>query len=91
MRCTNKRLFRKRRIINRKRQLTIRLTCGALGIIACVFAIILLSRPKNYVDKYELKGGIVRQDKQSGELCICTENYSEDIKSDAWVLLSQVL
>ena len=46
---------------------------------------------KNYVDKYELKGGIVRQDKQSGELCICTENYSEDIKSDAWVLLSQVL
>ena len=46
---------------------------------------------KNYIDKYHLHGGIVRQDKQSGELCICTNNYSDDIKSDSWQLLSDVL
>lgn len=46
---------------------------------------------KAYTDKYELLGGIVRQDKQSGELCICMETYSDDIKSDSWRLLSEVL
>lgn len=46
---------------------------------------------KSYTEKYKLLGGIVRQDKQSGELCICTETYSEDIKSDSWKLLSDVL
>lgn len=46
---------------------------------------------KNYIDKYHLHGGIVRQDKQSGELCICTETYSDDIKSESWKLLSEVL
>ena len=43
---------------------------------------------KSYTEKYKLLGGIVRQDKQSGELCICTETYSDDIKSDSWKLLS---
>ena len=46
---------------------------------------------KDLYDKYHLHGGIVRQDKQSGELCICTNNYSDDIKSDSWQLLSDVL
>lgn len=46
---------------------------------------------KQYVEKYKLLGGIVRQDKQSSELCICTETYSDDIKSDSWKLLSDVL
>lgn len=46
---------------------------------------------KEYADKYKLLGGIVRQDKQSSELCICTETYSDDIKSDSWKLLSDVL
>lgn len=46
---------------------------------------------KSYTNKYNLLGGIVRQDKQSGELCICTEAYSEDIKSNNWKLLSDVL
>ncbi len=46
---------------------------------------------KSYTEKYKLLGGIVRQDKQSGELCICTNNYSDDIKSDSWQLLSDVL
>lgn len=46
---------------------------------------------KNYLDKYKLCGGIVRQDKHSGELCICTDSYSDDIKSDVWKLLSDIL
>ena len=46
---------------------------------------------KNYIDKYRLHGGIVRQDKQSGELCICTETYSDNIRSESWKLLSEVL
>lgn len=46
---------------------------------------------KKYLTKYSLSGGIVRQDKQSGELCICTETYSDDIKSDSWVLLSDIM
>ena len=46
---------------------------------------------KNYIDKYNLKGGIVRQDKQSCELCICMEHYSDDIKSDDWKLLNEVI
>lgn len=48
-------------------------------------------RIKKYVDRYNLKGGIVRQDKQSGELCICSDQYSDDIGSDCWSLLSDVL
>lgn len=46
---------------------------------------------RHYLNKYSLKGGIVRQDKQSFELCICTNTYSEDIKSDAWKVLSEIL
>lgn len=46
---------------------------------------------KAYTDKYNLLGGIVRQDKQSSELCICTDTYSDDIKSDSWKLLSDIL
>lgn len=46
---------------------------------------------KHYLNKYDLKGGIVRQDKQSFELCICTDTYSDDIKSDVWKVLSEVL
>ena len=46
---------------------------------------------KKYCDKYSLKGGIVRYDKQSMNLCICTEDYSDDIFSDSWKLLSDIL
>lgn len=45
---------------------------------------------KKYLDKHGLKGGLVRQDKQSCELCICTETYSDDIKSEAWELLNEI-
>ena len=44
-----------------------------------------------YLKKYKLKGGFVREDKQSLELCICMENYNDDIKSDSWILLSDIL
>lgn len=46
---------------------------------------------RRYLKMYSKLGGIVRQDKQSQRLCICTENYSEDIRSDSWQLLTDVL
>ena len=45
---------------------------------------------KAYLEKYGLKGGFVRFDKNSDELCICTDNYSDDITSDSWKLLDEV-
>ena len=82
-----------------KKKLTLKYPCGTIirlsrkgdsedidKYTAKKFAVL-----KNYIDKYHLHGGIVRQDKQSGELCICTNNYSDDIKSDSWQLLSDVL
>lgn len=45
---------------------------------------------KAYLQKHGLKGGFVRFDKQSEELCICTENYSDDIRSESWKLLNEV-
>ena len=46
---------------------------------------------KNYLGKHGLHGGFVREDKGSFELCICMDEYSEDVKSDSWKLLSQVI
>lgn len=43
---------------------------------------------KAYLEKHQLHGGFVREDKQSQELCICMEQYSDDIKSKDWKLLS---
>lgn len=45
---------------------------------------------KAYLEKYGLKGGFVRFDKNSDELCICTDNYSDDITSDSWKLLDNM-
>lgn len=45
---------------------------------------------KSYLTKYGLHGGFVRYDKQSEELCICTENYSDDIHDEDWKLLREV-
>ena len=46
---------------------------------------------KDYLDRYGLKGGIVRYDEKSEELCICMDSYSDDIRDDGWKLLSEVL
>lgn len=46
---------------------------------------------KAYLTKQKLKGGFVRKDKQSQELCICTEHYSDDIQSEDWKLLKDIL
>lgn len=46
---------------------------------------------KAYLRKYGLMGGFVRYDKQSEELCICTENYNDDVRSDDWKILSDFL
>ena len=45
---------------------------------------------KRYLTKYNLNGGFVRFDKQSEELCICMNNYSDDIHSSNWKLLSEI-
>lgn len=45
---------------------------------------------KAYLKKYGLKGGFVRFDKNSDELCISTEKYSDNINSDDWKLLDSV-
>ncbi len=46
---------------------------------------------KDCLTRYSLKGGIVRYDEKSEELCICMDHYSEDIESDDWVILSSIL
>ncbi|MFD7525046.1 DEAD/DEAH box helicase [Paenibacillus chitinolyticus] len=46
---------------------------------------------KTYIDKYKLKGGFVREDKKSDELCICMKEYSDDVSSASWSLLSDVI
>ena len=45
---------------------------------------------KAYLDKHGLKGGFVRYDKQSEELCICLDEYNDDIHSNAWKVLSEL-
>ena len=46
---------------------------------------------KQYLNKYNLKGGFVREDKQSQELCICMDEYNDNIKSDNWKLLKSII
>ena len=46
---------------------------------------------KAYLEKYNLKGGFVRYDKQSEELCICVDEYSDDINSSSWQILRDIL
>ena len=46
---------------------------------------------KEYLEKHNLKGGFVREDKKSDELCICTEKYSDDVLSSFWSLLRDVI
>lgn len=46
---------------------------------------------KDYLSRYGLKGGIVRYDEKIEELCICMDHYSDDINSDSWMVLSDLL
>lgn len=46
---------------------------------------------KDYLDRYGLKGGIVRYDEKSEELCICMDSYSDDIRDDNWKVLSDII
>ena len=46
---------------------------------------------KAYLEEHGLKGGIVRNDATTDELCICMEHYSDDIGSDDWQVLESVL
>lgn len=46
---------------------------------------------KQYLQKHNLKGGIVRYDANEQELCICQDNYSDDITSESWNSLDSIL
>ena len=46
---------------------------------------------KAYLDEHGLKGGIVRNDAITDELCICMDHYSDDICSNDWQVLESVL
>ena len=46
---------------------------------------------KDYLERHGLKGGFVRIDNAIDELCICTEKYSDDLRTDAWKLLEDVI
>lgn len=46
---------------------------------------------KSYLDEHGMKGGIVRNDDSTDELCICMDHYSEDIGSDDWTVLKSIL
>lgn len=46
---------------------------------------------KKYLKTHHLKGGFVREDAETLELCICTDNYSDNIKSDDWKLLNEII
>lgn len=46
---------------------------------------------KDYLTEHGLKGGIVRNDATTDELCICMDNYSEDINNDNWIVLCSIL
>lgn len=46
---------------------------------------------KEYLNAHGLKGGIVRNDATTDELCICMNNYSDDIGSDDWTVLKNIM
>ncbi len=46
---------------------------------------------QKYLKKHNLHGGFVRQDKASMELLICTGEYNDDVSSDAWKVLEEVM
>lgn len=46
---------------------------------------------KDFLQRHGMNGGFVREDKKSGELCICTEEYSDDVYSSFWSLLRDVI
>lgn len=46
---------------------------------------------KAYLNEHGLQGGIVRNDAVTDELCICMDNYSDDISSDDWQVFENLL
>ena len=46
---------------------------------------------QEYLKKQNLHGGFVRQDKSSMELLICIDDYNDDVSSDAWKVLKEVV
>lgn len=46
---------------------------------------------KRYLCDYNLKGGFVRYDSRSDELCICTKKYNDNIHSKDWEIIKNVI
>lgn len=46
---------------------------------------------KDYLERYGLCGGFVRYDEECDELCICRGEYFDDIGSDSWEILGDIL
>jgi type III restriction enzyme len=46
---------------------------------------------KDYLEAHGIKGGFVRLDEKSRQLCICMEEFSDDIESSYWKLLEEVV
>lgn len=67
------------------------LTETAIAVISIYILKKKFEELKKYLNRYNLKGGIVRYDNSSDELFICMNEYSHDIRSDNWQLLSEVL
>ena len=65
-------------------------TCGGDSEDIDIFSPKKFEVLQAYLKKHGLKGGFVRHDKQSEELCVCTERYSDDIRSDGWGILKEL-
>lgn len=46
---------------------------------------------KKYLTKHNLKGGFVRYDNNSEELCLCMDEYSDDVNSAVWEVLNFII
>ena len=44
----------------------------------------------NFRTSPQLEVGFVREKKDENELCICIEQYSDDLSDDNWLLLEDV-
>lgn len=46
---------------------------------------------KNYLNKHSLKGGFVRFDSAEDMLCICTDNYTDDMNTPSWQDINDII
>lgn len=54
------------------------------------FAAMKFEAMKRYADEHHVKAGFVRFDELDQDLCIATEEYTSDMRSEYWVVLDEV-